>query len=115
MKAVCNQQYKSLAGIFDKGDKVEIEIIRFKDDTVIQGEVYAIFHETDKTKYHIVSKPKNNTNPNIVKMYDEIVAPKGSYNGYRIKSKNGEYYSDASIRGILGYKALGDIFELCKS
>lgn len=111
MKAICNQQYKSLAGIFDKGDKVKIEVIRYKEDTQIHGDIYAIFSEKKKGQFMIVSKSINSSNSNVVKIFDKVVAPIGSYKSYRIKSKNGEYYSEHSIRSIIGYKALGDIFE----
>jgi hypothetical protein len=82
VKAVVEYQYKHFAGVFDVGDKVEIEPIVTKYD----------YHKSFPVK------PENTT-------------PAGNYVNYRIKAKNGLYYNDQCIVNAIGYKTLNQIFK----
>lgn len=96
--ATVTTQYEAMRGIFDLGDKVEIEIVYYDRDTTLVNERTRFDGKSGK---HIV-------------VSDAVIAQKGSYKNYRIKSKNGNYYDEACIRNFIGYKSLGEIFTLDK-
>lgn len=83
MKAIVNVEHPQLAGIFDKGDTVEIEVL--------------------KTKYQ---RHLNNIIGPGAKY-----APAGEYNGFRVQGKNGEFYNEEFFRGIFGYKPMNELFS----
>lgn len=94
MKATVTTQYKGLTGIFDIGDKVDIEVIRYETDTEIFSEKTRFDSKISK---HVV-------------VYPAVIAPAGSFKGFRIKSKNGAIYNDHSLHCIIGYRSLGEVF-----
>lgn len=99
MKATCNVQYPILKGIFDKGDVVEIEPILSERREVLS---------TKREKYVRKDSRGNDYEGSIV--VEEVVREKGSYMGYRIKSKNGQYYNDHNLYCAIGNKTLAEIF-----
>lgn len=94
IQAVVKTQFKILAGMFDVGDKVNIEIVRYKEDTILSQE----------RKVH-------NKQGILEVIIPATIAKKGEYKYYRVKSKNGHYYSENCFQSYIGYKSLGDIFE----
>jgi len=98
MKAIVHTQYPILKGLFDKGDKVEIEIIRHTEDIWGTEKVYAKAITTGTTQ-----APSK-----IVKV---LLAEKGSMKSWHVKSKNGHYYDESCFHSFIGYKSLGEIFK----
>lgn len=99
MKATVNVNYPILKGIFDVGDVVEIE------------PVLSTRREVLSTKR--IDYVKTDTRGQEYKGYkhvEDVVREKGSYVGYRIKSKNGHYYTDHCFLNAIGYKTLSEIF-----
>ena len=92
MKAICIQQFKQLDGVLDKGDVVDIEVIKSTEDKVI----------VNKTP---------NPKLNRFLLMEETIAPAGSYEEWKFKSKNGHYYTGTGITNRIGNKTLFDIFE----
>jgi len=97
-KATCITRYKQLEGVFDKGDKVVIETIPYEKDTILVHEQTRHNKETGRVE---ISSPA-------------VIAQKGSYKDFQIKSKNGNYYSGDGIKNMIGYVPLSKIFKLKK-
>ena len=100
IKAICNTHYAGLKGVFDKGDKVVIEIVRETQDTVLSQ------RKEEYEKLDSMGKPFKG-----YRWVNDVVRPKGSMKGYTIKSKNGQYYDDHSLYCIIGNKTLSEIFK----
>jgi len=94
MKAECIAQYKQLEGILDKGDIVEIEVIKSTKDEIV-------VHKTD-------DKPRD---PRLMRITEDTISPAGSYVDYKFKSKNGHYYTGTGITNRIGNKTLFDLFK----
>ena len=97
MKAICIRQFKQLDGILDKGDVVEIEVIKSTEDRIIWKK-----------------KDMGRTDLNGKIIFDDvpdIIQPAGSYEEWKFKSKNGHYYTGTGITNRIGNKTLFDIFE----
>lgn len=94
IKAVVKVQYKNLAGVLDKGDKVEIEVVPYEKRTELVRETTKLNKETGK---HEV-------------LNAAVFAEKGSYKSYIVHAK-GKEYSEQGIYNMIGNKSLGDIFE----
>jgi len=94
MKAKCIKQYKQLEDILDKGDIVEIEVIRSTEDKVIVNKI-----NTERK------------NPFILTITEETIAPAGSYEEWKFKSKDGHYYTGTGITNRIGNKTLFDLFK----
>jgi methionine-rich copper-binding protein CopC len=94
MKAECIVQYKQLEGILDKGDIVEIEVIKSTEDKVIVNKINA-----------------EQENPFILSIMEETISPAGSYVDWKFKSKNGHYYTGTGITNRIGKKTLFDLFK----
>jgi methionine-rich copper-binding protein CopC len=92
MKAECITQYKQLEGILDKGDIVEIEVIKSTNDQII-------VHKTDVKPGGRLIIP------------EDTISPAGSYIDWKFKSKNGHYYTGTGITNRIGNKTLFDIFK----
>lgn len=99
MKVTCKKSFPALEGILDVGDSVEIEVIRSTKEEVLHTGTCLI---SDKNGY--LKKVINH--PEV-----RIVSPKGSYKGYRFKSKNGQVYTDHCIYCMIGNKKLSDLFD----
>ena len=94
MKAKCIKQYKQLECILDKGDIVEIEVIRTTEDQII-------VHKSN-TK---------NRNPFLMVISEDTIQPAGSYKDYHFKSKNGEHYSGGCLDIFIGPRPMSEIFK----
>lgn len=92
MKAICIHQFKQLDGILDKGDVVDIEVIKSTEDVVV-------VHKTMIPKVQRIF------------IAEDTIAPAGSYMDWKFKSKNGHYYTGTGITNRIGNKTLFDIFE----
>ena len=99
MKAICNQQYAGLKGVFDVGDEVEIESILTDTETKVMRREF--YEDKDSKGYTFKAS----------RMVVDTVMPKGSYTGFRIKSKNGSYYRDFDFICCIGYVPLSKIFK----
>jgi len=100
MKAICDVNYPILKGIFDVGDVVEIERVLSTRREVLT---------TKRVEYE-----KTDTWGKPYKGYrveEDVVREIGEYCGYRIKSKNGHYYTEHCFLNAIGYKSLGEIFS----
>jgi hypothetical protein len=97
MKATCKTSFLALKGIIDIGDVVEIESILSTEDKVLNTKIIVTRDENERIISSVV--------------VSDVVSPKGSFEGYRIKSKNGNTYSDKEILGMIEYKPLSEIFE----
>jgi methionine-rich copper-binding protein CopC len=94
MKAICIQQFKQLEGILDKGDVVEIEVIKSTEDKVIVHKTVDRIHPLQQ-----------------LRITEDTIAPAGSYEEWKFKSKNGHYYTGTGITNRIGNKTLFDLFE----
>lgn len=109
MKVTVILNDKRLEGVFDFGDKVVIEKIPYEEDTVlvwkhVEDVVFTAKDVNGMGWYkHMIGKPK-------FKKVPDVTALKGSWYRYRVKSKNGEYYSDLCFNAILGMKPMSEIF-----
>lgn len=110
MNATVILKDKRFEGVFDFGDKVVIEKIPYEEDTILNfkhvqdGVFTSADFKNDSWNRHMIGKPK-------FKKVPDNIAEKGSWKGFRVKSKNGEYYDDGCFKSILGYRALSEIFS----
>ena len=100
MKAIVDVNYPILKGIFDVGDIVEIERVVSTHREVLSTK------KVEYTKTDTWGKPYKG-----YRVEEDLVREKGEYIGYRIKSKNGHYYTDQCFLNAIGYKSLGEIFS----
>lgn len=101
MKARCKLQHPVLAGLLDKGDVIDIDIIRHPTDTILayEGEWKWFGKGDQKHRQYVVDFNK------------PIIAEAGSFKSWRFKSKNGEWYDESCMRSLIGYIALPEIFD----
>jgi hypothetical protein len=91
----CKKSFKQFEGILDEGDTILIEPKYTTEDQVIdyRWETEMIGNKEVRTRI-----------PNLIQ-------PKGSYDGFHFKLKNGKYYDDKWIGGCIGPKPMSEIFE----
>ncbi len=109
VRAMCSRQFKQFEGIFDMGDEVIIEPVYYDKDTVLVNAQTKF--EYDKDLSGKIIKPLSGKH---IEISPAVIAKKGEYKTYHIKSKDGNYYSEASLFNAIGYKSLGEIFTLIK-
>jgi len=95
IKARVNTQYKQLEGMFDLGDEVEIV-------SVLSTEPRVVFPAQTFFKASVGRH---------VELIPALIAPIGSFEGFLIKSKNGNTYSDRTLHHALGYIRMEKIFD----
>lgn len=117
MKVKAKQTYPQFSGFFKKGDILDLEIVRYQEDTVIVNEVYGAFNSKGEL-LGIVSgghlqylKSKGDLPNNFKKLSDPQIAPKGSYKGYRLINGQGRAIDDGVVLNAVGYKTLKDLFD----
>ena len=112
MKAECIAQYKQLEGILDKGDIVEIEVIKSTKDKIGSWK----FVEDPDGAYmrrglgYQQVLEKDAKGKRFIRIPD-VVVPAGNYEEWKFKSKNGHYYTGTGITNRIGNKTLFDIFK----
>jgi len=100
MKATVDVNYPIFNGIFDVGDVVDIEpVVATHREVVSTKKVYTTHTDRFGKEYK-----------NYV-IVEDMVREKGDYIGYRIKSKNGHYYTDHCFLNAIGYISLDKIFK----
>jgi len=97
-QAIVKTQFAQFAGVFDLGDKVQIETKSYEQDTILFDAQRVLNRESGK--WETVSDTDT-----------QLLAHKGSYKGFRVKGKNGEYYDDKCFQGAIGYVPLSSIFK----
>lgn len=100
MKAIVKTHFPILKGIFDVDDVVEIEPIL---------STYREVLSTKKVHYTRQNSLGLDYTGYVIK--DDVVREKGSYLDFRIKSKNGHYYTGHCFHNAIGYKTLSEIFQ----
>lgn len=117
MKVKAKQTHPQFSGFFKKGDILDLEIIRYQEDTVIVNETYGAF--TSKGEFMgLISgghleylKSKGGFLDHIKKISEPQIAPKGSYKGYRLINSQGRAIDDKVVLNAVGYKTLKDLFD----
>lgn len=100
MEAKVIFNHECFKGIFDFGDKVKIEAIVSDRREVLSTKRVPYTKQDSRGNYY-----KGDT------VEEDVVRPKGSYLGYKIKSKNGHYYDDHAFFCVFGYKSLDVLFK----
>jgi hypothetical protein len=113
MKVKAKNTYPQLNGFFKKGDVLELTPILYTEDTKVMNAVYGKY--TGKTfGWCIVNTSQLNKKSlpeGVVKIFDEVIAEKGTYKGYKLTNKKGVTYCDGGILNMLGYKSLSELFD----
>lgn len=98
MKVRCIKQYKQFEGMLDLGDEIDLEMIYSDKDKVIQDDFYLPINPFNPRGEKFLSAPA-------------VIAPAGTYEGFRFTSKNGLVYTDYVIRHGIGNFVMSELFE----
>lgn len=113
MKLKAKLSFKQLEGIFQKGDIVTLETVRYQEDTVIVPILYGgIWHTGDFVLFPADKIVDVNKLPKgVYKFSDAVIASKGSAKAWHIITEDGRRYSTDTIRNAIGYKPLSELFD----
>lgn len=96
---------KDFEPLFKKGDKVTVVPVLYEEDTQLHGEIFGVF--TEKGELYKIAEPidilKRKGRPELRKISEPLIAPKGSYKDSYIELEDGRQYPGSYFRRYEDY------------
>jgi hypothetical protein len=108
MKVRALRTNRNLHGFFEQGDILELTPILYEEDTKVANAVYG--KHTGGKFGVVICRTIDKDKEGVVKLFDEVIAKKGTYKGYTLTNKKGITYSDSGLLCAFGFKSLDHFF-----